>query len=262
MNYKKIYNNIIENRKHNPITTGYTEKHHIIPRSIYGTDDKSNLVKLTAREHFICHYLLAKMYDKYSFEWYKMNHAFLIMKSQSLRQERYFNSNLYNSLRENFSEIMKQTQLGEKNSQYGKIWIKNKTTNETKKISKNTSIPDGWDIGRTNILHIDNIKLCKKCGQQECKDVKLCRNGGKIKRLIDNFGFNPQVLGTELFYDEYYSIVEKIRYEYIDEKNSVDDLKNKYNIKNNETMRCILKSLNIDRRTFSDAVKNYNNKYR
>jgi hypothetical protein len=40
---------------------GYVERHHIIPRSIGGSDNKSNLVFLTAREHFICHLLLIKM---------------------------------------------------------------------------------------------------------------------------------------------------------------------------------------------------------
>lgn len=39
----------------------YIEKHHIIPRCMGGTNDKSNIVKLTAREHFICHMLLEKM---------------------------------------------------------------------------------------------------------------------------------------------------------------------------------------------------------
>jgi hypothetical protein len=30
----------------------YVEKHHIIPKSLGGSNDKSNLVKLTAKEHF------------------------------------------------------------------------------------------------------------------------------------------------------------------------------------------------------------------
>jgi len=42
-------------------TETYTEKHHIIPSSLGGTNDKNNLVKLTAKEHFICHLLLTKM---------------------------------------------------------------------------------------------------------------------------------------------------------------------------------------------------------
>jgi len=39
----------------------YTEKHHIVPRSLGGNNSKDNLVRLTAREHFVCHLLLTKM---------------------------------------------------------------------------------------------------------------------------------------------------------------------------------------------------------
>lgn len=49
----------------------YTEKHHIIPKCIGGTNDKSNLTILTAREHFIVHYILAeKIYPENSKLWY------------------------------------------------------------------------------------------------------------------------------------------------------------------------------------------------
>ena len=33
---------------------GYYEKHHIQPKSLGGSNKKENLVRLTAREHFIC----------------------------------------------------------------------------------------------------------------------------------------------------------------------------------------------------------------
>lgn len=42
----------------------YTESHHIIPKSLGGSNKKENLVKLTAREHFVCHWLLTKMVAK------------------------------------------------------------------------------------------------------------------------------------------------------------------------------------------------------
>ncbi len=61
MNYEKIYNQIIERAKSREIN-GYTEKHHIIPKCIGGTNDKINIVELTAREHFLCHMLLVEMY--------------------------------------------------------------------------------------------------------------------------------------------------------------------------------------------------------
>jgi hypothetical protein len=58
--YTRIYYMIIEHAQSRNIS-GYTEKHHIIPRSMGGTNKKDNLVALTGREHFICHLLLAKM---------------------------------------------------------------------------------------------------------------------------------------------------------------------------------------------------------
>jgi len=58
--YTRTYYNII-NRARARIVTGYTESHHIIPRSLGGDDSKENLVTLTAREHFVCHLLLTKM---------------------------------------------------------------------------------------------------------------------------------------------------------------------------------------------------------
>lgn len=34
------------------------EKHHVVPRSLGGTDDSSNIIRLTPREHYIAHRLL------------------------------------------------------------------------------------------------------------------------------------------------------------------------------------------------------------
>ena len=58
--YTKWYFNII-NRAKSRVLGGYTEKHHIIPRSLGGSDDLDNLVKLTAKEHYIVHLLLPYM---------------------------------------------------------------------------------------------------------------------------------------------------------------------------------------------------------
>ncbi len=58
--YTTIYYNIVNRAKSRPIN-GYTEKHHIIPKSLNGTNKKDNLVHLTAKEHRLCHLLLTKM---------------------------------------------------------------------------------------------------------------------------------------------------------------------------------------------------------
>ncbi len=59
--YTKWYFNIINKAKSRISIEGRPEIHHIIPKSLNGTNNKNNLVKLTKKEHFICHLLLVKM---------------------------------------------------------------------------------------------------------------------------------------------------------------------------------------------------------
>jgi hypothetical protein len=84
--YTKWYNQITD-RARNRIVEGYTEKHHILPRSLGGTDDAFNLVDLTAREHFVCHWLLTKMYTGQAKS--KMINALWMMQSKNEYQNRY-----------------------------------------------------------------------------------------------------------------------------------------------------------------------------
>jgi len=60
--YTNCYFSIIATAKSRILSSMvYTEKHHIIPKSLGGSNLSDNLVRLTAREHFICHLLLPKM---------------------------------------------------------------------------------------------------------------------------------------------------------------------------------------------------------
>lgn len=63
MNYIKVYNSLIERAIGRELdANSYYEKHHIIPKSKGGTDDPSNIVYLTYREHIIAHWLLHTNY--------------------------------------------------------------------------------------------------------------------------------------------------------------------------------------------------------
>lgn len=65
MDYQKVYTQLISHRKSNSLNKSkvlYTELHHIVPRCLGGLDKPENLVRLTAREHFIAHRLLAKIH--------------------------------------------------------------------------------------------------------------------------------------------------------------------------------------------------------
>jgi hypothetical protein len=60
--YTSIYYTIIARAQARVLADDtYTEIHHIVPKSLGGSNSKDNLVALTAREHFICHRLLVKM---------------------------------------------------------------------------------------------------------------------------------------------------------------------------------------------------------
>lgn len=61
MNYQKIYDKLMT-RSIGRVLDQYTEKHHVIPKCVGGTNDQSNLVNLTPEEHFLAHQLLCKIY--------------------------------------------------------------------------------------------------------------------------------------------------------------------------------------------------------
>lgn len=63
MNYVRIYEAFIQDRRaKESAITGYSERHHIVPRSLGGSNDKSNLIRLTPEDHFFAHLLLAKIH--------------------------------------------------------------------------------------------------------------------------------------------------------------------------------------------------------
>lgn len=123
MNYQKVYNDLISNAT-NRILEGYCEKHHILPRSLGGSDDPSNIVSLTAREHFIAHLLLAKIYGG------GMIHAVHMMSNMNR-----YNSKNYEWLREHHSKRISELLTGRAVSdKTRKLISENKDRSE--KISK------------------------------------------------------------------------------------------------------------------------------
>src|SRR5215217_7609952 len=61
MDYAKHYGRLIE-RARDRILERYTERHHVIPRCLGGSDRRENLVDLTPEEHFLAHQILVKLH--------------------------------------------------------------------------------------------------------------------------------------------------------------------------------------------------------
>lgn len=85
----------------------YTEKHHIIPKSFGGSEDRSNLVLLTAKEHYICHLLLIR-FTSGNFK-SKMLFALKCMKNRSNKDMHRYSGNsiLYENHRIQCIELLK-----------------------------------------------------------------------------------------------------------------------------------------------------------
>ena len=60
MNYEEIYRNLMRKGRLNISDVEIYEKHHILPKSLGGSNKKENLVKLTLRQHYVAHKLLVK----------------------------------------------------------------------------------------------------------------------------------------------------------------------------------------------------------
>ena len=98
--YSKLYYKITSNAKQRT-TEGYTELHHIIPQSMGGSNGKENLVEITAREHFICHLLLWKMFPKNTQQRQRMAYAITAMRMNKTGGR--YNSKHYNTLKESIA---------------------------------------------------------------------------------------------------------------------------------------------------------------
>jgi len=96
----------------------YTETHHIIPRCMHGTNNKNNLVSLTAREHYVAHILLWKMNFEHPYSRKLTYAANAMMMTLNPGQSRDYKitSRIYEKLRSELAEL----QTGEGNHFYGK----------------------------------------------------------------------------------------------------------------------------------------------
>jgi|LakMenEpi03Aug12_release.lakeMendotaPanAssembly.Ray.scaffolds.fasta_scaffold248145_2 hypothetical protein len=118
--YQTWYQNIT-NRARGCILDCYTEKHHVIPRSLGGTDDTGNLVDLTAREHFICHWLLVKMNS--GEDRAKMVYALRMMRAEKIGQHRYktkITARVYENIKQEYAIIQSVKVTGKGNGMWGK----------------------------------------------------------------------------------------------------------------------------------------------
>lgn len=124
MNHGEVYAKLVARAKVRALTREdcYIERHHVVPRSEGGSDEADNIVSLTAREHYVAHLLLAKIYDDQP-----MHAAVVLMNGTDKHHKGHgfrFSSRLYEAMKVEFgrkqSKAMKGRQAGAANPMYGK----------------------------------------------------------------------------------------------------------------------------------------------
>jgi hypothetical protein len=165
--YTKWYFSIIdkavsENRIKRKGDGSNFERHHIIPRCLGGTNDRGNLVVLTYKEHFLCHWLLIKMVAGTLYV-RKMQHAFVWMANRVAK-----NSSQYaigrkhyrlarcgiplteihkNKVKESLSKLdMSECRKAMSEKLREMVWITDGVS--SLRIYRDSDIPEGWYPGR------------------------------------------------------------------------------------------------------------------
>ena len=142
------------------------ESHHIVPRSMGGSNKKTNIVRLTARMHYIAHLLLWKAFRNRS-----MCFAFHIFNSSmgNIHQQRSRRSKIFSEHRREFAEYLSILQRGKKQS---RETIK-------KRVDKNTGKKRPQDAVRItaekNTGKTRTEKTCEKISEslKKSKNAKI-----------------------------------------------------------------------------------------
>lgn len=215
MNYRKVYMRIISHAKSEmslglrpknynqkkKFSNQYFELHHILPRSLYPNwvKRRSNIVALTAREHFFCHQLLTKIYP--SQQMFYALRAFAVRPNADYRitsKEYEFIKSQYRRRRRGFKnggtfyKGQKAWNVGKKCPQLAKIgkangvYQKHIFTNGIINIAA-FKCPEGFWKGETKNINPENEKLRREKISKATKGKKWYNNG-----TINKFCFEGQ----------------------------------------------------------------------
>lgn len=148
MNYQKIYDLICIRGKEKR-QLDYSETHHIIPKCMGGSDNGDNLTVLTAKEHFIVHLLLTKLYKGNK----SIQYAYCMLSVKNKYQHRIVTSKHYEASRLIRSKIMKE------NNPMKKDEVVRKMSDTRKKLFSEGKLPNPMDFAEARKKVSENMKV-------------------------------------------------------------------------------------------------------
>lgn len=139
--YREEYIKLVEDSLTNPPSPDQmTEKHHIIPKCMGGSNDKTNFVVFSVRNHIIAHYLLCRIFPENKDLRYAINIT-LSSKKNKINLEDEFSIDEIISIREQWISFTRTKEFSElkrtQNSGKKRTPEQCKNISESKKGSKN-----------------------------------------------------------------------------------------------------------------------------
>ena len=184
--YTKWYESIIAHARCRVKPDGYFEKHHIIPKSLGGSNDDENLVNLTAKEHFICHRLLPKMTTGIASR--SMAYAVWQMTMISGRARYKVTARTYDALKKQISKTRKGIPMSEEQKQKlrkpnpeTRLKMSNARKAQTglqKRSDETKAKMSSWQKG----IPKDKV-TCEHCGKESSQMNYSRWHGGNCKTL-------------------------------------------------------------------------------
>lgn len=190
--YTNWYYSLVNQAKIRNIDLEYSEKHHIIPKCLGGSSNKDNLVKFTAREHFVAHLLLTRMLNGPAKR--KMIFALFRMTSGNNKQQRYnLNNRSYEIIKKKMREEIKAQNAGK--------WL---TEEQQQNFYKAVSGRTPWNKGKS---------MPKEFGQKISMYRKNLQSTNKI--ITDEIRQKISKTIKTLHASGHYKQIEKSKYRYV-----------------------------------------------
>ena len=192
--YSKIYFSIIERSKLREIPL-IVEKHHVIPVSLGGSNDKNNISKLTPKEHFICHRLLVKMTEGENKR--KMSYAIWAMCRYSSKHKRVVRSHQYDYAKRLLKELGETKVVTEETKQKLSKSLKGRKAPWLAKVNKSIPKSEKYKNGNLKVWSVttpagETLEIENLC--QFCKEHNLSM--GNLTAAGKTKGYTAKLLGT------------------------------------------------------------------
>lgn len=147
---------------------GYAEVHHIVPRSLGGSDDVENLIRLTARQHYIAHWMLARALGG------SASRAFFMMSNFGKYGQ--VNSTTYEIARQEYAMLAGEQMRGR---------VMPPVSDETREKQRQAKL--GRKLSPEHIEKVRRTRIGKKMGPEfaaKVSEAKRGRSNGRLGHLM------------------------------------------------------------------------------